>query len=202
MSSRQAREIDVAQLLDQERRRFVRDLHDGAQQSLVALGTRIALAEALAHESEELTSLLRAARADLGRAMEEIRTAVAGGAPQLLATVGLRAMLRTRALHAPLPIDVRCAEERYPPAIETCVYFCCAEAIQNVVKHAGASRARVAVRRSAGIVRFEVRDDGRGFDPGVRPPGRGLNYLRDRVEQFGGALLVSSTVGAGTTVAG
>jgi signal transduction histidine kinase len=196
------RDAEVAQLLEEERQRFVRDLHDGAQQSLVVLGTRIALAQALAHDSEELSELLRAARSDLSRAMEEIRAAASGGGPGLLAGMGLRASLRARARHASLPIDVSCPDGRYPARIETCVYFCCAEAMQNVVKHAGASRGSVRVVLAGPGLRFEVRDDGRGFDPGQRAHGRGLRNIRERVEALGGSQLVSSAPGAGTTVAG
>lgn len=201
-SVRRRRDADIDRRLDEERQRVVRDLHDGAQQSLVALSTRIAVAESLAQDQEELAQLLREARADLVRAMDEIRAAVSGAGPHQLASLGLRHTLKARAALAPVPIAVRCPPARYPRRVETCVYFCCAEAIQNLVKHAGASRGRVRVTESAGRVHFEVWDDGRGFDPGRALRGRGLANLRDRVEALGGTLVVSSAPGSGTTVAG
>lgn len=185
-----------------ERRRLLRDLHDGAQQSLIVLGLKVALAESLSlGASDELRRLLGEIRSDLTDAMSAIR-GVVGGSPHLLDVHGLRAALVARAQSAPLSVDIGCAELRYPAEVESSVFFCCSEAIQNVVKHAGASRCSVRVWHAGDRLWFEVGDDGRGFDPARRAPGAGLRNLHDRVTALGGELDVRSHAGAGTTVRG
>jgi signal transduction histidine kinase len=186
----------------EERRRIMRDLHDGAQQSLFALGVKLALAESLVHDPEGLRQLLGAARRDVVHALDVVRGALSGDAPLSLIDGGLSAALTACARQAPVRIDVHCTGERYPERIEACVYFCCVEAMQNLVRHADAGRGSVQVFRDDNRLRFEVGDDGNGFDRRRWSPARGLQNLQDRLLALGGELSVSSTPGIGTTVAG
>lgn len=187
---------------EEERRRLERDLHDGAQQSLVATRIKVALARSLAGaQPAELRALLEEIESDLGTAMAGIRTIVRGIAPHLLDARGLRDALQARAREAPMPVEVRCPPMRFTREVERAVYFCCAEAIQNVTKHAVADHAMVSVWSTPDQVHFEVRDDGRGFDPARRERGEGLHNIRCRVEALRGHLLVSSS-GTGTTLTG
>ena len=201
---------DVAELLREarrqaaveERRRITRDLHDGVQQSLITLGVRIELAGSFIDDAVGLRLLLLEARADLALAVTAIRAAASGEAPGGLCDDGLRVALERSARRTPVLIDVQCADERFPTVVETCVYLCCSEAIQNVLRHADARHGSVRVLRDADRVRFEVSDDGNGFDPRLCSLGSGLRNLRDRVRQLGGEVTVSSAPGTGTTVRG
>jgi signal transduction histidine kinase len=194
----------IATAADVERRRIERDLHDGAQQRLIALRMRLSLAEDLLHENPEAAS---GAIGDLGRdvdlALEEIRSLAHGIYPALLADRGLADALRSVARRAPFPVTVRTEGlTRQSSQVESAVYYTCLEALQNVVKHGGSDpHARVALIQGRGL-RFEVSDDGPGFDVSRSNGGAGLRNMHDRIESLGGVLTVTSAPGAGTKVAG
>lgn len=189
---------------DNERRRIERDLHDGAQQRLVALRIKLELADELmtadptyAHE------LIHQLGPEIDESLEEVRSLARGIYPSLLVDRGLQEALRAVALRMPLPTYIECeGMGRYPAAIESAVYFSCLEAIQNAVKHAGGATAvQVSVAVNGRLV-FEVRDDGEGFDSTTAVRGQGLTNIHDRLVAVGGELSVRSTPGEGTVVSG
>ena len=188
---------------DDERRRIERDLHDGAQQRLVALRIKLELAAERADEADAV--VLRGLGTDVEEALDDVRSLARGIYPAPLTDRGLVEALRSAALRTSLPTTVLAAGVgRYPPEIESAAYFCCLEALQNTEKHAHGARGRGrrAVRgRSAATV--EVRDDGAGFDPSlVDGGGVGFTSMRDRMAAVGGALEIRSRPGAGTQVRG
>jgi signal transduction histidine kinase len=188
---------------DRERRRIERDLHDGAQQRLVALRIKLELAEeALAHDPDAGRARLHALGAEVDATLEEIRALAHGVYPPLLADQGLAEALRAAALRAPLDVTVSAnGVGRHPPEVESAVYFCCLEALQNAAKHAGAATDVSVSLVEDDRLRFEVRDDGAGFD--IRSArGAGLTNMRDRVTAVGGELEVASTPGEGAVVSG
>jgi signal transduction histidine kinase len=195
----------VVAAADESRRRVERDLHDGAQQSLVLLNLKLGLAERTAGEDPEAVgALLREARADLDRALEELRDLAHGIYPQVLTTDGLAAALADAADGVAIAVDTALdGAGRYPPRVEAAVYFCCQEALQNAAKHAGQD-AKVEIRLKAreGVLRFEVADDGAGFDPTPEAGSAGLQNMADRIGALGGELTVESNPGAGTRVNG
>lgn len=187
---------------DSERRRLERDLHDGAQQNLVSLRMKLGLAQAAALEAPApLRRLLEQMQTELGEALEGVRSLSKGIYPSLLASQGLEGALTARARQVGISVLVQCGPERYPPEIEGAVYFCCAEALQNLAKHSGADHATLRVWAEACSLRFELHDEGRGFTPAAGGGG-GLQNMRDRVEALGGELDVRSAPGRGTAVAG
>jgi signal transduction histidine kinase len=195
----------VVAAADAERRRIERDLHDGAQQHLVALAVNLRLARELAETDpvgarEVLEELAR----DVHEALEEIRDLAHGIYPPLLVDRGLYEGLRAALARA--PVRARLEGEaigRYRPEVEATVYFCCLEALQNVSKHAGrVTGATLRVWEEQGGLRFEVADNGVGFDPRVEPRGTGLTNMSDRLGALGGRLSVISAPGDGTRVAG
>jgi signal transduction histidine kinase len=188
---------------DRERRRIERDLHDGAQQRLVALRIKLELAEeALDADPESGRARLSALGAEIDSTLEEIRSLAHGVYPPLLADEGLGEALRAVALRAPLAATVNVdGVGRYPPEVESAVYFCCLEALQNAAKHAGgATRVSISLSEDDRL-RFEVRDDGPGFKAG-QAHGAGLTNMRDRVSAVGGELDVVSDPGRGALVTG
>jgi len=188
---------------DAERRRIERDLHDGAQQRLVALRIKLELAEeAMRQDPDSGADRIHALGPEVEATLDEIRSLAHGVYPPLLADRGLTEALRAAALHAPLAATVSSdGIGRYPPAVESAVYFCCLEALQNAAKHAeGATRVSISLS-DGDALRFEVRDDGAGLAAGS-PPGAGLTNMRDRVTALGGDLEVASAAGAGVVVAG
>jgi len=189
---------------DEERRRIERDLHDGAQQQLVALTVQLKLAETmLARDPAKGLELLDGLQGTAGDALEDLRQLARGIYPPLLADQGLIAALSSQAGRAAIPTTVDGDEVgRYAREIESAVYFCSLEALNNVVKYAGATRAEVTLRRDDGYIEFRVRDDGAGFDPDSTDSGTGLQGMADRVNAVGGSLRVESAPGAGTTVTG
>jgi signal transduction histidine kinase len=188
---------------DEAQRRLERDLHDGAQQNLVSLRMKLGLAAGLArNRPQDLEQLVREMQDELGTALDSLRTLARGVYPPLLEAEGLRAALRARARQVPVGVDVRCGPERYPRELEAAVYFCCSEALQNVTKHSLATHGSVRVWREEGQLWFEVRDNGRGFDPEAAANRGGLQNLRDRLDVLGGRLDVTSTAGSGTSVTG
>ena len=189
---------------DEERRRIERDLHDGAQQRLVALRIRLELAEELmAQDPKGAKAMLHRLGGEIDAALDELRSLAAGVYPSVLAARGLPDALRSAALQSPLSASVRVqGSDRYPLEVETAAYFCCIEALQNVVKHAPDARAVTISLSRNGDLRFEVRDDGPGFAVEETAPGDGLANMRDRMAAVGGELEIRSRPGAGTAVAG
>jgi signal transduction histidine kinase len=189
---------------DEARRRLERNLHDGAQQQLVALRITLQLARQLAADAPgEADALLAQTEQAAQDALEELRDLARGIYPPLLADLGLPAALAAQARKAPLPVTVQAdGIGRYPQDVEAAVYFCVLEALQNVTKYAHASAAVVTVGHDGGWLAFTVSDDGRGFDPVAAPPGTGVQGMADRLAALGGTLHVSSAPGHGTQVMG
>jgi signal transduction histidine kinase len=188
---------------DERARKLERDIHDGAQQQLVALSIKLGLAEQLAsRDADKTRALLAELKSDAADALENVRDLARGIYPPVLADHGLAAALEAQARKAPVPVRLDAnGSGRYPSEIEAAVYFCCLEALQNVAKYAGANEAIIRLGRSNGDLTFEVVDDGQGFDRATTG-GSGLTNMRDRVEAVGGALIVTSTPGSGTTIRG
>ena len=186
---------------DEERRRIERDLHDGAQQRLVALALELRSAQRqLGTSGAELERLLSSTADELQVAVEELRSLAQGIHPGILTQGGLAHALEELAARAPLPVTVDATPERFPPEIEATAYFVACEALTNVVKHAGASKASIDARRANGLLVIEVADDGAGG--AQQSGGSGLRGLTDRVEARGGRLVVESVPGSGTRVRG
>ena len=189
---------------DDERRKIERDLHDGAQQRLVALRVKLALAsERLARESPTEAARLHDLETEVDLTIDEVRSFARGIYPPLLAERGLSDALRAAARNSPIPTTVRASNlRRYPIQVESTVYFACLEALQNAAKHArDASRLTVTVSEHAEL-RFQVHDNGAGFDTAKVGLGGGLTNLRDRLAAIGGSLEVESAPRLGTTVTG
>ena len=189
---------------DEERRRLERNIHDGAQQQLVALAVKANLAQSIAkRDPAKVEVMLGQLKAEATDALENLRDLARGIYPPLLADKGLAAALESQARKSSVPVSLESdGLERYPQEVEAAVYFCCLEALQNISKYAGASTATIRLADGAGTLAFEVTDDGRGFDPGSTGYGTGLQGMADRLDALGGSLEVRSTPGQGTTVAG
>jgi signal transduction histidine kinase len=181
-----------------ERRRLERNLHDGAQQRLVALSLTMRLAQGrLRKDPDGAEQLLTSAQEELGRALEELRELARGIHPAVLSDRGLKAALEALAGRSPVPVALDgTPPERLPPPVEAAAYFVVAEALTNVVKYAKASQARVSVSRRNGHAIVEVADDGVGGADPVR--GSGLRGLADRISALDGTLVLTSPEGAGT----
>jgi signal transduction histidine kinase len=184
---------------DAERQRIERDLHDGAQQRLVALTVMLGLAEArLASDPASAARLIAEAREEAKLAVKELRELAHGIHPTLLSERGLGAALEALATRAPLPVEIRGVPAfRLPSAVESTAYFVTAEALTNVAKYARAAQAFVHLSLQDARLHLQVGDDGVG---GADPSGTGLRGLRDRVDALDGALEVYSPPGGGTTV--
>jgi signal transduction histidine kinase len=189
---------------DQARRRIERDLHDGAQQQLVALRINLGLVRQVVRTApEEAGELLQQTEQAAASALEELRDLARGIYPPLLADLGLRAALEAQAGKATVPVTVEAAGiGRYPQQTEAAVYFCVLEALQNVAKYAQASSARVTLRPGGRYLAFTVEDDGMGFDPAAAPMGTGLQGISDRLAALGGSVEIVSAPGHGTRVTG
>jgi signal transduction histidine kinase len=189
---------------DQERRRLERNLHDGAQQQLVALAVKQRLAQGLVRQDpDKAAQMLADLQTDTAEALENLRDLARGIYPPLLADKGLPTALEGHARKVHLPVTVEAdGLGRYPQEVEAAVYFCCLEALQNVIKYADASHVSVNLSTEAGQLTFSVIDDGKGFVPGTEPSGSGLQGMSDRMEALGGVLEVRSEPGIGTTVTG
>ncbi|HEY7400577.1 MAG TPA: sensor histidine kinase [Actinomycetota bacterium] len=189
---------------DEERRRLERDIHDGAQQQLVALAVKARLARQLtSRDPAKAAEMLEQIEAETQSALEDLRDLAHGIYPPLLADRGLVSALEAQARKAPIPVTMRQdGVGRYPPDAEAAVYFCVLEALQNVGKYANASRVEVRLYQSDSTLRFAVEDDGAGFDVDSRGSGRGLTNMRDRLDALGGALVIDSAPGRGATVSG
>ena len=185
---------------DEERRRLERDLHDGAQQHLVALKVKLDLAARQAGETP-LKEALLSLRSDADDAIDALRALAHGIYPPLLAELGLAAAIEAHARKAPIQVSVEDdGVRRYSQAVEAALYFCCLEALQNVAKYAGAPQASVRLSEADGELTLVVSDGGAGFDPRATARGAGLQNMTDRVEALGGVLTIASTPGGGTTV--
>ena len=185
---------------DAERRRIERDLHDGAQQRMVAVAVTLGLAEAqFKSDPEKAYTLIAQAREEAQMAVKELRELARGIHPAVLSDRGLGAALESLAARAPVPVEVRgVPDEPISSQVEAAAYFVTAEALTNVAKYAHASEASVQVSVDDGRLRLEVHDDGVGgadLDAGT-----GLRGLRDRVEALDGRLDLDSPPGLGTTL--
>jgi signal transduction histidine kinase len=184
---------------DAELRRIERDLHDGAQARLVALGLSLGMAEQkFRSDPEEAEKLVAEARAGVAEALHELRDLARGIHPPVLSDRGLGAALDTLADRSPLPTTVSVDLDRRPPArVETAAYFVAAEALANAAKHSGATRVEISIGERDGALAVEITDDGAG---GADPSGNGLLGLRRRVEALDGTLAVMSPAGGPTTI--
>ena len=182
---------------DAERRRVERNLHDGAQQRLVALALQLSMLEDGAPD-DATKDMAGAAKAELAHALEELRELARGLHPQLLSTGGLEPALRQLAERSTIPVTVTAPSERFPDAVESTAYFVVSEALANVAKYAEAASASVSAQRLNGKLVVRVSDDGvGGADPGS---GSGLAGLADRVAALAGRLEIESPAGGGTKV--
>jgi signal transduction histidine kinase len=188
---------------DEERRRLERDLHDGAQQHLVALKIKLGLAEGVAQPETKLRAMIAQLKQDADDALVTVRELARGIYPPLLASDGLEAALRAQIHRSTVPVDLRIDDvTRQPREVEGAVYFCCLEALQNVAKYAEAKHVSLRLWREDADLAFRVQDDGKGFDPLTVPPGSGLQNMSDRLEALDGSLEISSVPGKGTTIEG
>jgi len=191
---------------DEQRRRIERDLHDGAQQHLVALAVSVNLVRQIAeNDPETAKTMLEQIGHDLQDAVQELRNLAHGIYPPLLMDRGLTEALSAAAGRAALPTGVDAdGVGRYSQAAEAAVYFCCLEALQNAAKHAGpGAQAMITVREDEGALLFEVSDDGAGFDLSTGAHlGHGFVNMRDRVGAIGGSITVESAPGEGTRITG
>jgi len=189
---------------DGERRKIERNIHDGAQQQLVALSVKLRLADALVERDvSKARETLAQLQGELHVALENLRDLARGIYPPLLADQGLAAALEAQARKSPVLVRVEPdGVGRYAPEIEATVYFCALEALQNVAKYAQASTATVRLHAGDGTLQFEVADDGLGFDPASTGYGTGLQGMADRLDAAGGSLRVTSATGAGTVITG
>lgn len=194
----------IVRTADDARRRIERDLHDGAQQRLTALAIGLGRIHARAEregrpEAGDLADL----RGHLADARTELRRLAHGLYPSSLAADGLEMALRSEADRFELPVRVQCHLDRpVPVEIQTAIYFCCLEAIQNAVTHGQANKIDIEVRMDGDQVGFAVGDDGIGFDPGEAASGQGLTNMRDRLGAFGGHLRIEAGPGRPTMIQG
>ncbi len=182
----------VVTAADAARRRLERDIHDGAQQHLVALAVQLGLAATVARtDPDRARPLLADLREAVASALATLEDLSQGIYPAALAEAGIGAALTAAAGHSPVPVRVTDrTPRRYPLAHESAAYFGGLEAVQNAVKHAKAARVEVVLEERDATLHVEVRDDGGGFDPAAVPPGTGLTNIRDRAEALGGTMAV------------
>jgi signal transduction histidine kinase len=187
---------------DGERRRLERNLHDGAQQHLVALKMKLGIVEMLASkDATKARATLDELKRDADEALETLRDLARGIYPPLLADKGLEAALRSQASKATVPVRIEADDVgRYPQDTEATLYFCTLEALQNIQKYASASCVLVKLREVDGQLEVQIADDGRGFDTRAAARGAGLNNMEDRLDALGGTLHIESAAGVGTTV--
>jgi signal transduction histidine kinase len=189
---------------DEARRRLERNIHDGAQQDLVALAIKLRLADMAVDEGPEQTRhILGELHVGAAEALENLRDLARGIYPPLLADLGLAAALGAQAGKSALPVTVEAdGIGRFGQDTEAAVYFCCLEALQNTAKYAQATQARICLQAHSGSLRFTVTDDGTGYDARCTPMGSGLRNMSDRLAALGGRLEVQSAPSRGTTIAG
>ena len=189
---------------DEERRKLERNLHDGAQQQLVALAVQLKLARTmLERDPTTVGDMLDSLQTSAADALADLRDLARGIYPQLLADRGLAAALEAQATKSAVPTSVRNdGVERYPREVETAVYFTCLEALNNVAKYSEATTATVSLAQENGTLTFAVADDGVGFTVERTANGTGLQGMADRLDAIGGALEIRSAPGEGTTILG
>jgi len=195
------RRIVTAQ--DDRAKRLERDLHDGAQQQLVALAVKLRMVEQIAsRDAARATALVAELQTDANEALQTLRDLAHGIYPPLLADKGIAAALEGQARRAPVPVTLEGTVGRHAPEMESALYFCCLEALQNVAKYARASNVTIRLWDGSGELLFEVCDDGDGFDTDAEAHGSGLQGMADRLAALDGTLEVRSAPGTGTTVIG
>jgi signal transduction histidine kinase len=189
---------------DEERRRLERNLHDGAQQHLVAIKVKLGLAEMLAdRDPDKARATIEQLKGDADEALETLRDLARGIYPPLLADKGLEAALTSQARKATVPVTVDGdGVGRYSQDVEAAVYFSVLEALQNVQKYAHATKATVRMREEDGKLRFDVADDGKGFDIATTSKGSGLTNMADRIDALDGEVHITSAPGRGTQLRG
>jgi signal transduction histidine kinase len=187
---------------DEERRKLERNLHDGAQQQLVALSVQLKLARTLVErDPAKAGAMLETLQGSAGQAIDDLRDLARGIYPPLLADKGLVVALEAQARRSPVPVTVESeGVGRYPQDLEAAVYFSCLEALNNVAKYADASAATISLVHHDGVLGLSVADDGLGFDPSSTGYGTGLQGMADRLDAIGGRIEVESTPGHGTTI--
>jgi signal transduction histidine kinase len=188
---------------DRERRKLERDLHDGAQQRLVAATIDLSLAAELAGTNPELQDRVSAATAEVEEALAELREVAHGIYPPALARWGLARALARLAARQPERVSMIEADPgRFAPEVEAAVYYCCLEAVQNALKHAGRDvHVSISLYTDADRLCLKVRDDGPGFEVADTDDGVGLQNMRDRLSTVGGRIEITSQPGQGTLVA-
>ena len=196
------RRIVTAQ--DERAKALERNLHDGAQQQLVALAVKQRLAATVVRrDPDRAAEMLEELQTETAAALENLRDLARGIYPPLLADKGLAAALESQARKAAVPTTVESdGIGRYPQELESAVYFCTLESLNNVAKYAEASRAEISLAQLDGRLMFTVADDGVGFDADTKAYGTGLQGMRDRLDAIAGKLAVESAPGQGTTITG
>jgi len=194
----------LVQAQDAERRRLERNLHDGAQQHLVALKVKLGLVQMLLSKApDQAMATIAQLKEDADDALETLRDLARGIYPPLLADKGLVVALESQARKATVAVTVQAVGvQRYPQDVEATVYFCVLEALQNVQKYAAATCVIVRLQATHDTLSFEVTDDGAGFDPATARTGTGLTNMGDRLDALGGTVMVTSRPGAGASVRG
>jgi len=200
----QASSARIIAAQDSTRRRLERNIHDGAQQHLVAIAVKLRLAATLAkRDPVRAARLLDELEVETHQALETLHALARGIYPPILREHGLESAIRSQAARFSLPIDVSAQSlSRYPSEVEGAVYFCCLEALQNVAKHAKATEVRIQLEDAGGELAFSVDDDGVGFDPLHVPQGSGLQNIADRLAALGGHLDVIARPSGGTSLQG
>ena len=189
---------------DAARERLSQDLHDGVQQRLTALRIRVALASQSfqTRDNHAASAVLDDIANEVDQAIDEVRAFAHGVYPALLTTTGLSAALASVNRRTPGSVTIHAAGvKRYPPEIETAVYFSCLAALDNAARHAESATVDVRLWDTADALRFTISDTGPGFDPLLTPAGAGITNMRDRIGAVGGTLAIDSS-SAGTVVEG
>jgi signal transduction histidine kinase len=196
------RRIVAAQ--DERAKKLERNIHDGAQQQLVALAVQLRLADSLIErDASKAHDLLADLQGRTSQTLEDLRDLARGIYPPLLADQGLPAAIEAQARRSPVSVTVDPdGVGRYDQDVEAAIYFACLEALNNVAKYADASSARIRLWQEDGQLGFEVSDDGRGFDVTSARSGSGLQGISDRIEAVGGSVRVASSPGSGTRLSG
>lgn len=195
----------IVAVQDRTRRKLERNLHDGAQQRLVALKIKLGIAVTMAAKAglAEVEKALAEIRVGADDAIDSVRDFARGIYPPLLEAEGLGVAVKARTRKMPLPVTVQAAGVgRHPRGLEATVYFCVLEALDNAVRHSGGSSLLVVLDEAHGHLRFQVRDDGDGFDLSSTDRGTGISNMADRLDAVEGVLDVSSEPGRGTVVSG
>jgi signal transduction histidine kinase len=194
----------VVAAADSERRRIERNLHDGAQQHLVALAVNLRLTRDLVGDDPETaTAMIDQLAEEVKSTIQELRDLAHGIYPPLLADSGLGRALEAAASRSPLPVAVSAPGlRRYPPDVEAAVYFCCLEALQNAGKHAAGATVTIRIWEESGGLLFSVSDNGPGFEVAKAKNGHGYMNMADRLGAIGGTVRWESAIGAGTRILG